>query len=133
MTGPWNRPHDPDFLENGNMIIFDNIWNEDREVSRVVEFDPLTKETVWQYQGDESKPLFSRVRSRQQVLPNGNILICESDGGRLVEVNRNKEIVWEFVNPVQETFEGKSYISVLSTSRRYSFKELNFIPKRGDL
>jgi len=133
MTGPWTRPHDPDFLENGNMMIFDNIWNKDGEVSRIVEFDPSTKKTVWQYQGDESKPFFSELRSRQQALPNGNVLICESDGGRLVEVNRNQEIVWEFVNPVQETFEGKRYISVISTGRRYSAGELNFIQNRGEL
>ena len=126
MPGPWRWPHDPDFLENGNMLIFDNLWKEPVR-SRVVEFDPLTQKIVWQYQGDDDKPLYSFIRSRQQVLPNGNILICESNGGRLVEVNREGEIVWEFVNPVQESYEGQTYIPVISTGRRYSAKELPFL------
>jgi hypothetical protein len=35
------------------------------------------------------------------VLPNGNVLITESDGGRLFEVTRAGEIVWNFVNPTR--------------------------------
>jgi hypothetical protein len=34
-------------------------------------------------------------------LPNGNTLITESDGGRLVEVTPKGEIAWEFLNPVR--------------------------------
>lgn len=126
MTGPWKWPHDPDFLNNGNMMIFDNLWKNPVR-SRVVEFDPLTRKIVWQYQGDDDKPLYSFIRSRQQVLPNGNILICESDGGRLVEVNRKGEIAWEFVNPVLESYKGQTYIPVISTGRRYSANELPFL------
>jgi len=32
-------------------------------------------------------------------LPNGNVLIAESDSGRLFEVTSDGEIVWEFLNP----------------------------------
>jgi len=32
-------------------------------------------------------------------LPNDNILISETSGGRAFEVTREKEIVWEYLNP----------------------------------
>ncbi len=34
-----------------------------------------------------------------QPLPNGNVLITESDFGRVFEVTRDGEIVWEFNSP----------------------------------
>ncbi len=37
--------------------------------------------------------------SNAQRLPNGNTLICEGDFGRLFEVTRDGELVWEYVNP----------------------------------
>ena len=43
--------------------------------------------------------MYSLVRSCQQQLPNGNVLITESDRGRLLEVTRAGEIVWEYWNP----------------------------------
>ncbi len=41
----------------------------------------------------------TRIRSVQQRLPNGNTLITGSSGGRIFEVTRDGEIVWEFFNP----------------------------------
>jgi hypothetical protein len=41
------------------------------------------------------------VRASQQRLPNGNTLITEETGGRIFEVTPDREIVWEFVNPVR--------------------------------
>jgi hypothetical protein len=129
LTGPWNMPHDPDFLPNGNMMIFDNLWKTPLR-SRVVEFDPRTQKIIWQYQGDDKKPLYSLIRSRQQLLPNGNILITESDGGRLVEVTPNREIVWEYLNPAQESQGGRVYIPVISAGLRYSPRELHFLAEQ---
>ena len=56
---------------------------------------------VWLYQGDESHPFHSPLRSSVETLPNGNAVITESDGGRLFEVTRQGEIVWNFVNPTR--------------------------------
>lgn len=125
-AGPWNRPHDPDLLPNGNLMIFDNDWQSGRR-SRVVEYDPLTLKTVRQYSGHDANPLYSYIRSRQQVLANGNLLICESDGGRLVEIDPRGQTVWEFVNPVREISEGLEYIPVVSTGLRYPPEKLSFL------
>ena len=34
-----------------------------------------------------------------QRLPNGNTLITEGTDGRLIEVTRDHEIVWEYISP----------------------------------
>ena len=100
--GPWIGQHDPDLLPNGNMLLFDNVGDfGDTGNSRVIEFNPKTYEIVWSYGGDADRPLDSILRSDQERLANGNTLMTESDGGRLLEVTPNGEIVWEYVNPIR--------------------------------
>jgi Arylsulfotransferase (ASST) len=101
--GSWIGQHDPDILPDGNILLFDNYGHYEKPEgrSRVIEFDPATMEIVWQYVGTAEQPLDSAIRASQQRLPNGNTLITESSGGRILEVTRQGEIVWQFVNPVR--------------------------------
>lgn len=116
--GQWQAQHDPDVLQNGNILLFDNLGDyEGKGPSRVVEVDPETGGIVWSYDGPESRPLGSAIRSAQQLLPNGNLLITESDGGRLLEVTRDGETVWEYVNPVRGGDQDQ-YIPVVNWAQR---------------
>jgi hypothetical protein len=54
----------------------------------VLEVDPKSGAVTWSYQGDEQHPFHSPLRSSAEVLPNDNVLITESDGGRMFEVTR---------------------------------------------
>ncbi|TNE65673.1 MAG: hypothetical protein EP335_05190 [Alphaproteobacteria bacterium] len=101
--GGWMGQHDPDILPNGNILLFDNFgnFNAPEGKSRVIEFNPVTMEIVWQYKGTPDAPFESVIRADQQRLANGNTLISESSGGRILEVTREGEIVWEFVNPAR--------------------------------
>ncbi|MGH6899107.1 MAG: arylsulfotransferase family protein [Geminicoccaceae bacterium] len=101
--GPWIGQHDPDILPSGNLLLFDNYGNFEKPEgrSRVIEFDPETMEIVWQYAGSAELPFESAIRSSQQRLANGNTLITESSGGRVLEVTRAGDVVWQFVNPVR--------------------------------
>ena len=102
MRGSWVGQHDPDLLPNGDILLFDNSGNyASGGFSRVIEFDPKTEGITWSYAGDSERPLYSIVRSSQERLVNGNTLITESEGGRLVEVTPAGEIVWEYLNPVR--------------------------------
>ena len=103
LRGYWMGQHDPDILPNGNLLVFDNVGYFERPEgrSRVIEFDPATMAIVWQYAGTAEQPLESKIRADQQRLPNGNTLITESNGGRIVEVTREGAIAWQFVNPVR--------------------------------
>lgn len=81
--------------------------NACRDYSRVLEFDPTTLEIVWQYTPLEAGLVIPETAynfygptiSGMQRLPNGNTLICEGDYGRLFEVTREHETVWEYQNP----------------------------------
>jgi outer membrane protein assembly factor BamB len=125
----WRGQHDPDFLPNGNILLFDNIAlrldaNSKRR-SRVIEFDPKTMEMVWQYSGTDEQPFYSNSRAAQQRLANGNTLITEANSGRLLEVSRQGEIVWEYFNP-QRVGAGKQRIPALFWARRYMPEDINF-------
>lgn len=107
----------------GNILVFDNGgWggygapnpgsptgrlNALRDYSRVLEFDPTTLEIVWQYTPVEagylhpvdSNRFYSPFISGAQRLPNGNTLITEGSGGRIIEVTSDHELVWEYISP----------------------------------
>lgn len=116
--GPWIEQHDPDLLPNGDIIMFDNYGNfEEENLSRVLQFNPENMAITWSYHGSNEHPLSSDIRSSIQRLPNGNTLITESNGGRLVEVTREGDIVWEYFNPVRDG-SSNQYIPVISSGMR---------------
>ena len=107
----------------GNILVFDNGGfagygdpnpgsptghnNALRDYSRILEFDPVTLKIVWQYTYAEAGYLskmnntrfYSPLISSAQRLPNGNTLITEGSGGRIIEVTKNHELVWEYISP----------------------------------
>lgn len=95
--GTLDQPHHPTLLDNGNILIFDN--GPKRDYSCLLELDPLRKEVIWQYKASPPASFFSSTLGAAQRLPNGNTLITESNSGRVFEITRDGEIVWEFYNP----------------------------------
>jgi outer membrane protein assembly factor BamB len=95
--GVLDRQHMPTMLPDGHILIFDNGTH--RKYSRILEIDPRTGETLWNYTADPPESFFSSAVSGQERLPNGNTLICSGGQGRIFEVTMEGEIVWEYVNP----------------------------------
>lgn len=95
--GDLDAPHHPTLTPEGTILIFDN--GRRRGWSRVLEIDPHSGEQTWEYRADG---FFSEVRGGAQRLPGGTTLITESERGRVFEVTREGEIVWEWWNPVLE-------------------------------
>lgn len=96
--------HDPRLLPNGNLLVFDNGVMRYRDAgffnfSRIVEIDLTTKEIVWQYQDTPPYYFHSPFISGVEPLPNGNYLITEGSTGRMFQITRSGEIVWEYINP----------------------------------
>jgi hypothetical protein len=89
--------HDPRMLDNGTILLFDNLGTIGK--SSVVELDPKTGAELWAYRGTDEQPFHTRCCGTARRLPNGNTLIVETEKGRAFEVTREKEIVWEFVSP----------------------------------
>jgi uncharacterized protein (UPF0248 family) len=106
--------HAPTLLRNGNILIFDNgvhRLDDSMPFSRVIEINPATNEIVWTYQDRPVWNFFSPRMGNAQRLPNGNTLVCESSFGRFLEVAKDGEIVWEYVNP----FFGRPFSAGTST------------------
>jgi len=95
--GELDGQHQPTMLPNGNIMIYDNGTR--RGWSRIIELNPLEEEIVWEYTGTPKESFFSPSISGAQLLPNGNVLICEGGPCRLFEVTRDKKIVWEYRSP----------------------------------
>ncbi len=107
----------------GNILVFDNggaggygtpdvnskhgLKTMIRDYSRVLEINPVTKQIVWQYGPREAGKLpsvnanhfYSPLTSGAQRLPNGNTLITLGMDGRILEVTRSGQIVWEYISP----------------------------------
>jgi len=94
VEGNLEGQHSPQMLSNGRILVFDN--GRYRNFSRVIELDPVTLEVVWEY---KDKDFFTLSQGHAQRLSNGNTLITESEKGRVFEVTREGEVVWEYYHP----------------------------------
>jgi len=128
LKGPWHMQHDPDILSNGNLLIFDNRGDVKNDGgSRVIEFNPQTMEIVWQYPDDTGERLYTSIYGSQQRLPNGNTLISESNNGRILEVTKAGEVVWEYHVPEQRTSGRGNEVATVVFSHRFAPGELEFL------
>jgi len=108
--GDWEAQHEPRLLDNGNILLFDNLGADG--VSRVIEIDPLDETLEWEYRSGNLEMLWSPTCGTASRLSNGNTLIVESDNGRALEVTQAGEIVWEFHNPARAG-ENQEYVATL--------------------
>jgi outer membrane protein assembly factor BamB len=95
-----SHQHHPTVLPNGNLQIFDNGQHASRGTrSRIIEVDFKDSSIVWEYTGSPAQQFFSSHISGAQRLAGENVLICEGASGRIFEVTRSGETVWEWQNP----------------------------------
>jgi hypothetical protein len=118
--GIWRVQHDPEFLANGHLLLYDNAGS--MNTCRILEYDPVTQAMPWAYSNENSTPFRPLFRGMKQRLPNGNTLIIDPDNSRIFEVTLSKELVWEIF------CSGISTATPLVTgARRYSPDELLFL------
>ena len=102
MTGPYIRQHDPHFLSDGRISVYDNRSDDaDGKIlggSRILIIDPVTRQAETKYQGDSQNKFYTNLRGKHQYQPNGNLLITEPEAGRVFEVTPSREIVWSYIN-----------------------------------
>jgi hypothetical protein len=111
MTGPFVGQHDPDFMANGHIMVYDNRLTGETPrlgMSRLLEIDPLSRQIVWSFTGNDEQQFYAKARGEHQELPNGNILFVDPYGGRLIEIapRAGNRTVWEWVNLVAPGFMG---------------------------
>lgn len=126
--GAWRYQHDPRFLSNGTVVLFDNEGHLGiGGASRAINVDLQTGEILWSYTGSEQQPLYSAYHGSVDPLPNSNLLITESLGGRLLEVSKEGEIIWEYRIPWSEMEGDIEMIPAVYRGRRYKTEDLPFL------
>lgn len=128
------EPSDPLIRSNGRANPDRRaLQNTQCNFSRVIEFNPITLERVWEYSqpkptadNDEDGHYYGNERlfysfyiSGAQRLKNGNTLIAEGAMGRVFEVTPDNKVVWEFVNPFPSAGFGGIPATVGSIYRAY--------------
>jgi len=99
----------------GKLLIFNNGFDRTPSFSEIFKITPpSTSLGVYNYISNSaygpsnpdfnySTPVqtdfYTPILSSAQQLPNGNILIDEGDFGKIFEIDSNKNIVWEYINP----------------------------------
>lgn len=106
-TGGFVGQHDPDFLDGDRISVFDNavaVEDDAPRESRVVIFSDKAGDGAAEvyYAGSEAAPFYTDVMGKHQWLSNGNLLLTESTRGRAFEIDGNGEIVWQYVNLVND-------------------------------
>jgi len=151
-------PHDAHIIPQGlpgegNVLVYDNggaagygppndmapdgINYMRRAHSRVLEFNPVTKNIVWEYSPATLKineiqfgyKEFSPFISSAQRLPNGNTLITEGSEGRVIEVTRDLEIVWEYISPYMFAWDAPDAGQMLYRAYRVPYSWVPQLPK----
>ena len=107
-SGGWTRQHDPDITPEGNIIVFNNSrdsYGFNRvQGSSLTELDPATLETRIVHPQNGQPGFYSSILGTHQALANGNIVISEGLAGRVFEINKQGDIVWEYVSRYDETY-----------------------------
>jgi SepF-like predicted cell division protein (DUF552 family) len=122
------QQHDPSMLSNGNILIFDNGLcrkNETWSHSRVVEVNP-SGEIVWEYKDSPDFNFYSCHISGARRLVNGNTLIIEGGTGRMFQVTRECEVVWEYINPYFHESEQR-VLNTIFKANHYQKNEIPFL------
>lgn len=112
-SGPWLRQHDPDIHVQGRVSVFNN--RTAFGPSHIMTIDLATRETTALFPGNDAVSFYSSAMGAHQFLPNGNVLITEPEGGRVIEVSPAGSIVWEYVNRYNATT-----VADLSVATRYA-------------
>jgi len=106
-----------DFLDGGKILVFNNGFNRPNEFSSVdiltlpvdqdgnYQMSPGEKsgpeQSDWSYSDPlDLKNFYSKILSSAQRLDNGNTLICEGTKGRFFEIDKDQNIVWEYISPI---------------------------------
>lgn len=120
--------HDATFLENGNILVFDNGLFRNVPipffVSRVVEVNPRTNEVVWAYPAEsatdmERAQFASSIMGAAERLTNGNTLITESTANTVTEVTPEGDVVWSYT----DYFRDADGPRALFKARKYDSKD----------
>ena len=103
--GPWINQHDVDILDESRIVVFNNNrlnyqWKDGVDgVNSVMIYDFATDTVTSPYQaGMERHDVRTISEGRSEIYPNGDVFLEESNYGRLLRLDPNGNIVWQYIN-----------------------------------
>lgn len=125
-VGPWRRQHDPEFMPDGTITLFNNntyrtiLGDRDESpasaprVSEIGRVDPKAGDYAAVWGNRPGQEMLSVIRGKQEPQADGGFLVTEFEAGRAFETDAAGRIVWEYVNRydatrVAEITEARSY------------------------
>lgn len=99
--GPWRRQHDPDFLHDGTISVYNN--NSGTKTSSIVTIDPVSMETRELFL-DSGLHFYSESMGVHETLDDGTVVLVVPEEGRVIVVDENGTKRFEFNNIVAEEF-----------------------------
>ena len=100
------RQHDPDFLDGNTIAVYDNnnrfTVDNPKAYSRIIKIRVPENTVTTVFKGSKKTPFYSRVLGKQQWLENGNILLSDAEHGQALEITRQGEVVWHYVNRISD-------------------------------
>lgn len=125
-SGSLIRQHDPDWLPDGSISVYDNHSDGTPDGSRLgrsrlIAIHPGTGATRRIYPlpatAAGERPFHSRLGGKAQRLPNGNWMIAEATAGRVFEVDSEGRTLWEWGQ--QRHAEGRMIGEVMEGTRYF--------------
>ncbi|MCF6166012.1 aryl-sulfate sulfotransferase [Furfurilactobacillus rossiae] len=141
----------------GDLLLFDNGgWagygvpnpgskdgskNALRDYSRVLEINPVTMKLVWSVTPEnmgavmpvDSSKFYSPYVSDVQRLPNGNTMIDEGADGRILEITKDYEVVWEWISPYFTHNDDGPRNNMIYRAYRYPYSYVPQEPKPNEV
>ncbi|OYX44291.1 MAG: hypothetical protein B7Z02_05930 [Rhodobacterales bacterium 32-67-9] len=114
-VGPWRRQHDPRFMADGTITLFNNnayrtILGEGDEspvdaprVSEIGRLDPKTGQYGTAWGNRPGQEMLSVIRGKEVPTAGGGFIVTEFEAGRAFETDAAGRIVWEYINRYDET------------------------------
>lgn len=121
----WQRQHEAILLENGRILIFDNLGK--KTFSRVIEYD-ITNDTITCIHPCQTRDWgYSMALGASQRLPNANTLTTISEQGKAIETTPDEEIVWSYTNP--HTTQPNTKTATILHMKRISKEDAEWLKK----
>lgn len=107
--GPWIKQHDPDFIGDGVIEIYDN--NIHRGRSNLIAVNPATGEMTRRFLSPESH-FYSRIQGKHQRLPNGASLVTVPGEGRVMEIDSEGRPIMIYDNIADDGLNGRVFNAI---------------------
>ena len=98
--GRFFAQHDPDFVSGDTIHVFNNRSRDDqgKQVSRILSLTAPDGRIEPVFEPAPEHDFFTAIMGKHQVLDNGDSLVVEALGGRLLQFDRDGELVWRWSN-----------------------------------